>query len=99
MERKFFFAFVLLCLSGLMTSAQLKLPAGFKAVTVLSEFGSVRHIAVAPNGVVFIHLSKLKDGHGIYRLQDTNGDGKPDKITGFGTFPGTGMAIRGGYLY
>ena len=80
-------------------ATQLKLPAGFTAVTVLQDFGAVRHIAVAPNGVVFIHLMKLKDGKGIYRLQDTNGDGKADKITGFGDYPGTGMAIRDGYLY
>lgn len=96
---KSIFAIVGLCFAGLVAGAQLKLPAGFKAVTVLSGFGPVRHIAVAPNGVVFIHLMKLKDGKGIYRLQDTNGDGKPDKITGFGSFPGTGMAIRDGYLY
>jgi len=96
---KLFIGFLGLCLTSLVANAQLKLPAGFKAVTVLSDFGSVRHIAVAPNGVVFIHLGRLKDGKGIYRLQDTNGDGKPDKIFAFGDFPGTGMAIRDGYLY
>jgi len=77
----------------------LKLPAGFSAVPVVANFGSVRHIAVAPNGAIFIKLARLKDGKGIYRLQDTNGDGKADKITGFGNYPGTGMAIRDGYLY
>ena len=96
--------------SQLMTSAttpgmtaamtpKLKLPAGFSAVPVVEDFGQVRHIAVAPNGVIFIKLGKLKDGKGIYRLQDTNGDGKADKITGFGNYRGTGMAIRDGYLY
>lgn len=78
---------------------QLKLPAGFSAVTVVENFGKTRHLAVAPNGVIFVKLAKLKDGKGIYRLQDTNGDGKADKIMGFGSFPGTGMAIRDGYLY
>jgi glucose/arabinose dehydrogenase len=80
-------------------ASQLKLPAGFSAVTVVEDFGKTRHIAVAPNGAVFVKLAKLKDGKGIYRFQDTNGDGKADKITGFGTFPGTGIAIRNGYLY
>src|SRR5277367_6024375 len=90
---------VFLCLAGLMADAQLKLPAGFTAVTVVENFGGTRHVAVAPNGVIFVKLAKLKDGKGIYRLQDTNGDGKADKIMGFGNYAGTGMAIRDGYLY
>ncbi len=88
-----------LCLAGLAAGAQLKLPAGFTAVTVVENFGKTRHIAIAPNGAIFVKLAKLKDGKGIYRLQDTNGDGKADKIMGFGSFAGTGMAIRDGYLY
>ncbi|HEY4108980.1 PQQ-dependent sugar dehydrogenase [Puia sp.] len=80
-------------------ASQLKLPTGFSAVTVVENFGKTRHIAVAPNGAIFVKLARLKDGKGIYRLEDTNGDGKADKISGFGTFPGTGMAIRDGYLY
>jgi glucose/arabinose dehydrogenase len=80
-------------------ASQLKLPSGFSAVTLVDSFGKTRHIAVAPNGAVFVKLAKLKNGKGIYRLQDTNGDGKADKVTGFGSFPGTGMAISNGYLY
>ncbi len=80
-------------------ASQLKLPAGFSAVTVVENFGKTRHIAVAPNGAIFVKLNRLKDGKGIYRLMDTNGDGKADKISGFGDYTGTGMAIRGGYLY
>ena len=79
--------------------SQLKLPAGFSAVTVVENFGKTRHIAVAPNGAIFVKLARLKDGKGIYRLLDTNGDGKADKISGFGNYAGTGMAIRKGYLY
>jgi glucose/arabinose dehydrogenase len=80
-------------------ASQLKLPAGFSAVTVVENFGKTRHIAVAPNGAIFVKLARLKDGKGIYRLLDTDGDGKADKISGFGSYPGTGMAIRKGYLY
>ena len=80
-------------------ASQLKLPAGFSAVTVVENFGKTRHIAVAPNGAIFVKLNRLKGGKGIYRLMDTNGDGKADKISGFGDYTGTGMAIRGGYLY
>jgi len=78
---------------------QLKLPAGFKATTVVDSFGRTRHLVVASNSVIFVKLERLKDGKGIYRLEDTNGDGKPDKITGFGGYIGTGMALKDGYLY
>src|SRR5580692_10695113 len=91
-----------MCLTGLMAwtgggdgnDSGLKLPAGFTAVTVVENFGNTRHLAVAPDGSIFVKLVRLKDGKGIYRLQDTNGDGKADKITGFGDYTGTGMAIR-----
>src|SRR5882757_11222841 len=69
----------------------IKFPAGFSAVTVVDAFGKARHITVTPGGVVFVKLAKLKDGKGIYRLEDTNGDGKADKISGFGNFAGTGI--------
>jgi glucose/arabinose dehydrogenase len=77
----------------------IKLPAGFTAITLADGLGRARHIAVAPNGIIYVKLAKLKDGKGIYRLQDTKGTGKADKMTGFGNFAGTGMAIRNGYLY
>src|ERR1700744_5220739 len=113
--RKSIYGITGLCLAGLIACAggggekkpakptpaesQLKLPAGFTATTVVENFGRTRHLAVAPNGAIFVKLAKLKDGKGIYRLQDTDGDGKADKITGFGSYPGTGMCIRDGYLY
>src|SRR5258708_18874725 len=81
------------------SDTSIKVPSGFTASTVVEGFGRVRHIVVAPNGVIFVKLNRLKDGKGIYRLQDTNGDGKPEQITGFGNFTGTGIAIKNGYLY
>jgi len=77
----------------------IKLPAGFTATTVAEDLGKARHIVVAPNGVIFVKLGGLKNGKSIIRLQDTNGDGKPDQTTGFGNYGGTGIAIRNGYLY
>lgn len=78
----------------------IKLPAGFTATTVAEDLGKARHIAVAPNGVIFVKLGNSKSGKkGIVRLQDTNGDGKPDQTTSFGDYGGTGIAIRNGYLY
>ncbi|MBS1668494.1 MAG: PQQ-dependent sugar dehydrogenase [Bacteroidetes bacterium] len=77
----------------------LKLPEGFTAKVFAEGLGHTRHIAVNTNGDVYVKLSNLKDGKGIYRLRDTNGDGIADNITGFGNIKGTGIAIKNGYLY
>lgn len=77
----------------------LVLPAGFNATKLVTDLGRARHIAIAANGDVFVKLEKLKDGKGIFRLHDSDGDGKADEITGFGNYVGTGIAIKNGYLY
>jgi len=77
----------------------LKLPEGFTATVFAEGLGHARHIAVNANGDVYVKLANLKDGKGIYRLRDTNGDGKADDINGFGNIAGTGIAIKKGYLY
>jgi glucose/arabinose dehydrogenase len=77
----------------------LVLPGSFSSIKVTSGLGRARHIVVAANGDLFVKLEKLKDGKGIYRLHDTNGDGKADEITGFGNYTGTGIAIKNGFLY
>src|SRR5688500_7627416 len=79
--------------------APITLPQGFKSVVVSSGLGKARHLTVAANGDVFVKLEKLKNGNGIIRLHDTNGDGKADEINGFGTYVGTGITIKNGYLY
>ncbi|AEW00754.1 sorbosone dehydrogenase [Niastella koreensis] len=79
--------------------APITLPQGFKSVVVAADLGRARHLVVAANGDVFVKLSKLKDGKGIIRLHDKNGDGKADEVTGFGTYTGTGITIKNGYLY
>src|ERR1700678_2410754 len=83
----------------LVMSDSLKLPPRFNAATLVEGYGGSRHIAVAPNGAVFVKLESLHNGKGIYRLMDTNGDGKADKTFGFGDYTGTGIAIRDNYLY
>jgi len=75
------------------------LPAGFGGITVKSETGKARHIAVHSNGDIYIKLSELKDGKGILVLKDSNSDGRADAETSFGGFTGTGIAIKDGYLY
>ncbi len=77
----------------------LKLPAGFGAITVANETGPARHIAVNANGDVYVKLNQLKSGNGIIMLKDNDSDGRAETQTGFGNFPGTGIAIKDGYLY
>ena len=63
------------------------------AVAVFAEgLGHARHLTVNANGDVYVKLANLKDGKGIYRLRDTNGDGKAEDITGFSDIAGTGMS-------
>lgn len=80
-------------------NAGLKLPPGFSAVKVADNLGAARHLAITPNGDIFVKLENLKNGKGIYWLHDSNKDGKMDKMLGFGNYIGTGMYISHGYLY
>ncbi len=80
-------------------NAGLTLPSGFGALVVADGLGEARHIAVTKQGDVYVKLSDLKDGKGIYWLHDANGDGKADEQKGFGTYTGTGMYVKNGYLY
>lgn len=79
--------------------ADLTLPAGFSATIVADSLGHLRHMAINANGDVYATLSSLKDGKGIYMLNDTNKDGTLDKIAAFAGYPGTGITIKNGYLY
>jgi glucose/arabinose dehydrogenase len=80
-------------------AGDIKLPAGFSATILGTDLGPTRHIAVGKNGDVYVKLSKLKDGKGIYLLRDTNKDGVIDEKKLFGDYPGTGILIKNGYLY
>jgi glucose/arabinose dehydrogenase len=80
-------------------NAGLVLPAGFGALQVADKIGKVRHLAVTASGDIYAKLMRAKGNNGILLLQDTNGDGKTEKVTGFGNFGGTGLTIKNGYLY
>ncbi|QHS59016.1 sorbosone dehydrogenase [Chitinophaga agri] len=80
-------------------NAGLKLPAGFGALKVADGLGRTRHIAVAGNGSIYIKLDRAKNNNGILFLQDNNGDGRVDKQTAFGNYGGTGIYLKGDYLY
>jgi glucose/arabinose dehydrogenase len=81
------------------------LPAGFCAEVVADGLGEARHIAVAPNGDVYVALltrpapGGAVAGGGIVALRSTTGDGKFDMKESFGTGSSTGVALRNGYLY
>ncbi|HLK29809.1 MAG TPA: PQQ-dependent sugar dehydrogenase [Puia sp.] len=85
--------------AGVVSDVTLKLPDGFNASVFASGLGKARHLTVNSNGDVYVKLGELHKGKGIYRLRDTNGDGKAEDISGFGDFAGTGIAIKNGYVY
>ena len=80
-------------------NAGLKLPAGFGALKVAEGLGSARHIAVTPQGDIYVKLNRVSKGAGTLRLIDNDGDGKVDNTIGFGNYGGTGITIKNGYLY
>ena len=110
---KFMFRSLLLALLGLVfvfctlvkktglleDGVTITVPEGFSSQVFAQNMGRVRHLAVHPNGDLFAKLDRLRDGKGILRLRDTNGDGVVDDSLKFGSFKGTGIAIKGNYLY
>src|SRR5690349_188655 len=81
------------------TKIAIKLPAGFQSTVVANNLGQARHLAINSNGDIYVKLNRLKNGKGILKLTDINGDGKADKITSFAGYAGTGIVIKNGYLY
>jgi glucose/arabinose dehydrogenase/mono/diheme cytochrome c family protein len=91
----------------------LSLPPGFCATVFADRIGHARHLAVAPNGVVYVNSwsgryyggDKSPAGGFLVALQDRNGDGKADLVKRFGETPagggtgGTGVALYDGALY
>jgi glucose/arabinose dehydrogenase/mono/diheme cytochrome c family protein len=93
--------------------AGLTLPAGFCASIFADNLGHVRHMAMAPNGVLYVNTwsgsyyanSPPPPGGFLIALRDTTGQGKANVIRRFGATPargghgGTGIALYNGYLY
>ncbi|HEY4195824.1 MAG TPA: PQQ-dependent sugar dehydrogenase [Mucilaginibacter sp.] len=75
----------------------LTLPAGFTGSVIADNLGGARHIAVTPQGEIYVKLKGLEKGKGILLLHQNGG--KAEIKTAFGSFPGTGIAIKSGYLY
>jgi glucose/arabinose dehydrogenase len=77
----------------------LSLPQGFCALVAHPGVGRARHIAVAPDGRVFVALREPAGGGAIVALRDSDGDGRLDEEARFGDVGGTGIAVRDGWLY
>src|SRR6476646_5833422 len=76
------------------------LPKGFCAFVAADGIGSARHLAVAPNGDVYVALQgRRAGGGGVVALRDADGDGKFEVKETFGSGSATGIALRNGYLY
>ncbi len=81
------------------STVSLQLPAGFSAQAVAINQGRVRHIAIAPNGTLYLKLERLRNGAGIVRLRDLDQDGVYEDSLLFGNYIGTGISIKGNFLY
>ena len=77
--------------------AGLKLPENFKAVVVAQNLGRARHIAVTPQGGIYVRLNKLANKKGTLYLEEKNGTAIVKNS--FGNFDGTGVYVKDGYLY
>lgn len=71
------------------------LPPGFRALVVADKLKPLRNLTVAPNGDLY---AKTREA-GIIALRDTDGDGRADVTKEFGSGGGTGIALRGDWLY
>src|SRR5436190_989520 len=100
--KKIFFASGLLIASFMVTQIvngqALQLPTGFASTIVAEGLGGARHLAVTKQGNVYVKLSRLKDRKGIIYLRDMK-NGKFNQQLAFGDYPGTGIFIKGNYLY
>ena len=66
--------------------AGLSLPSGFCVVIVADSIGAARHMAVTPNGDIFVAINQTRNrvpAFGIVALRDTNADGRADRIVRF----------------
>lgn len=59
-------------------NAGLVLPSGFSAVVVASNVGQARHLAVTPQGDLYVKLDGNVKGKGVLYMHDANKDGKAE---------------------
>ena len=88
---------------GLMGMAQpnagLTIPKGFTAVKLVEGYGKVRHIAVTPQGGIYVKLNKLYKTKGILYFKENTTTHQYVLTNSFGNYTGTGIYIKDQYLY
>ena len=86
------------------------MPDGFEATVFHEGVGRARHLAVTPDGAVYVKLRGPVRGQtpaefkGVVGLKDTGGDGRADQVEYFGSYEdtgdyGTAMRFYEGYIY
>jgi glucose/arabinose dehydrogenase len=82
------------------TLVGITLPAGFCATVYADTLGPTRHIAVAPNGDLFVAVSNRQNAPGgVIALRDADKDGQAEVRRRWGSGGNTGIALAGGHLY
>nr|WP_294948357.1 PQQ-dependent sugar dehydrogenase [uncultured Mucilaginibacter sp.] len=79
------------------SGAGLTLPADFSAAVIAKDLGGVRHIAITPQGGIYVKHKSAGGNAGILYLTEANGTATVK--TSFGSFDGTGIYVKNGYLY
>ncbi|MEJ2546183.1 MAG: PQQ-dependent sugar dehydrogenase [Gemmatimonadota bacterium] len=77
------------------------LPEGFCALVVSDGLGRIRHLAVQPDGDIYVAIRGRRDERGgVLALRDTTGDGRADlRIRLVEDLGGTGIALSGDTLF
>ena len=81
------------------SNAGIKVPEGFTITKVADNVGRARHIVVSPQGTIYVKSMKKINGKGIFVLKDLKGSGLLNTVDTFCNYGGTGIAIKGNYLY
>ncbi len=81
------------------SNAGLILPKGFAAIKLADNVGKSRHIAITPQGDIYVKQLAANGNKGILLLREEKGTGRAPIIKSFGDYGGTGIAIKNGYLY
>ena len=77
------------------------LPEGFCALVVSDGLGRIRHLAVQPDGDIYVAIrGRREEPGGVMALRDTTGDGRADvRVRISEDLGGTGIALSGNTLY
>ena len=76
-------------------NAGITLPKGFCATVFADKVGAPRHMAVGPDGTVYVNNRSRKPSSSgsLLALKDTKGDGRADVVEHFGPADGGGTGI------